>query len=134
MTRDLLPRCDGLQLFDSLGRTVSMLGSGHRIHAELSDMRVTPGGGLLQHAWKGPPETSLLLRGRQQVVQAMSVREGGTNNTANLTLREFDNIEVLSWAFCAIYNTHRRVCRTLVDTLEEKRRDSQLPALVQHTR
>ena len=38
-----------------------------------------------------------------------------------LTLRENDDLVKISKAFCAIYNTHWKVCQKLVDALQEMR-------------
>ena len=65
----------------------------------------------------------------------MIVKEGNGKSSADLTLREFDDIQVSAVAFCAIYNTHRRVCRKLIEALEEKRQQyRQIPAPPEHHR
>ena len=97
----------------------------------------SPSTSKVAQAWRGPRETWLRLRGGVQAIQTvhrienrtllnppypqMMVREGSTNVTSSVTMREFDDIEALSQAFCTVYNTHPRVCRQLVTALSEHR-------------
>jgi len=126
--------CATVQLYDEQGRPVLSFQHDQRIYASQTAQSAMPGRlpqdqGLISPAWRGPRETSLYLRGKIEAIQSMIVKEGNVKSSADLTLREFDDIQVSAVAFCAIYNTHRRVCRKLIEALEEKRQQyRQIPA------
>jgi len=74
------------------------------------------------------------LRGDVEAAQAMLVKDGNTQRSATLHLREGDSVEDSARSFCAIYNTHRTVCAKLVTALHELRADPESATRMARTR